>query len=377
MNILSLFANIGVAEALLDKEEFNVVVANEKDERRSKVYKHIYPEVNMVVGDIRDKEIKEEIIQASISKNVEVVLATPPCQGMSTAGKMEKSDDRNLLICDAIDIIQKINPKYILFENVPGMINTKINVDDEIITIKEAINMSLSEKYHVKYKVVDMNDYDVPQSRERVIFLLTRRDVQDIWDFPKKSKSKKTIYEAIGHLPILDPYIYDISEQEMLNIFPEFYQRKEEALSISKWHNPPRHVKRQVEVMLRTPTGKSAFENCSEFLPRKKDGTVVKGYKNTYKRQDWDKPAYTITMYNRTISSQNNVHPGRKVGVDSKGYKIYSDPRVLTVYEIMLCMGLPKEWNMPEYESDSFLRSVIGEGLPPIFIKKVFEQIGR
>lgn len=375
MNILSLFANIGVAEALLDKDKFNVVVANEMEEKRSKVYKHIYPEVDMIIGDVQDKEVKEKIIQTSIRKNVDIILATPPCQGMSTAGKMDEKDDRNLLIFDAIDIIRKVNPKYILIENVARMLKTKINIQSETITIKDAINKFLGENYHLECNVVNMNDFDVPQSRERAILLLTRKDLKNIWFLPEKSKTKKTIYDAIGHLPILDPYIYDVDEKEMLNIFPEFYDREKKALAISKWHIPPRHVKRQVDVMLRTPTGKSAFENSEKFLPRKKDGKVVKGYKNTYMRQDWNKSAYTITMYNRTISSQNNVHPGIKVGVDSDGYVLYSDPRVLTIHEIMLCMGLPEKWNLPEDESDSFLRSVIGEGLPPMFVKKTFEQL--
>lgn len=220
-----------------------------------------------------------------------------------------------------------------------------------------------------------MYDFGIPQSRERVIFLITRKDVETKWEFPSYSTKKQSLYDAIGHLPILDPFIYDISKDEMLKVFPEFYKRKEEALSISKWHNPPRHVKRQVEVMMRTPTGKSAFDNPTEFLPRKKDGTVVRGYKNTYKRQEWDKPAFTITMYNRTISSQNNVHPGREIGCDSDGFILYSDPRVLTIYEIMLCMGLPSDWNIPEIASESFIRSVIGEGLPPSFIKLALKQI--
>lgn len=377
MNILSLFANIGVAEALLDKNKFNIAVANEMDDRRAKIYKNIYPETEVIIGDIRNKEVKESIIHRSKDEEIDIILATPPCQGMSTAGKMNKKDDRNLLICDTVEIINELNPKYILIENVPGMINTIININEKIITIGDYIEESLSENYVIKSKVVDMNDYGTPQSRERVIFILTRKDIKNIWEFPKKTNYKTTIYDAIGHLPILDPYIYDVDEQERLKIFPNFYEREKEALSISKWHKPPRHVKRQVEVMLRTPTGKSAFENDSKFLPRKKDGTVVKGYKNTYKRQDWDKPAFTITMYNRTISSQNNVHPGRKFNTDAEGYDLYSDPRVLTIYEIMLCMGLPKNWNMPESESDSFLRSVIGEGLPPIFIKKAFDQIKK
>lgn len=375
MNILSLFANIGVAEARINKEKFNIVVANEIDKQRAEIYRHLYPETEMVEGDIREKAVKTAIIKQSLAKNVDIIFATPPCQGMSTAGKMNKHDERNLLICDTIEIIHEIKPKYILIENVPGMLQTIIEVASKDFTIDEYIHGSLLEDYEIDRRIINMHDYNVPQSRERAIYLLTRRDVSKKWGFPDECDQRKTLYDAIGHLPILDPFIYDVSEEERVALLPNYAKRQEAALAISKWHKAPRHVKRQVHVMLRTPTGKSAFENPEQFLPRKKDGNVVRGYKNTYKRQEWDKPAFTITMYNRTISSQNNVHPGRKIGVDAEGFALYSDPRVLTIYEIMLCMGLPEDWDIPEHVSDGFIRSIIGEGLPPEFVKLVLNQI--
>ena len=126
--------------------------------------------------------------------------------------------------------------------------------------------------------------------------------------------------------------------------------------------------------MQHTPTGKSAFEN-KLYYPKKVNGERVKGYLNTYKRQRWDMPAYTVTMDNRKISSQNNVHPGRLLGLDNEGLNIYSDARTLTLYEIMKVMSLPDDWNVPTDTSEAFLRRIIGEGIPPLFVKKVFKQL--
>ena len=124
--------------------------------------------------------------------------------------------------------------------------------------------------------------------------------------------------------------------------------------------------------MMHTPTGETAFDN-KKYFPVKENGTPVKGYRNTYKRQNWDTPAYTVTMDNRKISSQNNVHPGRYLGVDENGDTIYSDARTLTLYELMLVMSLPSNWPVPEKTSEAFLRRIIGEGIPPLFVKKVFD----
>ena len=118
-NILSLFANIGVAEALLG-DIGKVVVANEIDPKRAALYQNIYSDSKMICGDITKKEIIEEIIEESKTAKVDIIMATPPCQGMSTAGQMKKEDPRNLLFLYAIRIIKEIKPSYFMFENVPG-----------------------------------------------------------------------------------------------------------------------------------------------------------------------------------------------------------------------------------------------------------------
>jgi DNA (cytosine-5)-methyltransferase 1 len=181
--------------------------------------------------------------------------------------------------------------------------------------------------------------------------------------------------DAIGNLPMLDPYVTDISEEELEKLFPHFHQRKENALNISKWHIPPHHVLRQVIAMQHTPSGCTAFDN-KKYYPTKLNGEKVKGYRNTYKRQNWDTPAYTVTMDNRKISSQNNVHPGRFEYTSSEGNSIYSDARALTLYELMLIMSIPEHWPIPDDASEAFIRRIIGEGIPPLFVRKVFESIG-
>lgn len=178
----------------------------------------------------------------------------------------------------------------------------------------------------------------------------------------------------IGDLPRLDPFITDVDEKELLEIVPHYYERAKQAERISKWHIPPHHIKRQVIAMQHTPTGHTAFDN-KVYYPVKADGKPVKGFRNTYKRQNWDTPAYTVTMDNRKISSQNNVHPGVKEYVDKNGDDIYSDARTLTLYELMKIMSIPDSWPVPDDTSEAFLRRIIGEGIPPLFVKKVFENL--
>ena len=78
-------------------------------------------------------------------------------------------------------------------------------------------------------------------------------------------------------------------------------------------------------------------------------------------------------MDNVKISSQNNVHPGRPY--ISNDVTLYSDPRVLTLYELMLIMTIPENWNLPKDVSRYFVRRLIGEGIPPKFIAVLFSLL--
>lgn len=373
---MSLFANVGIAETYLDRENIKVIIANELEPKRAEFYSYLYPNTKMIVGDITQKNIKEELISQAKKEEIDLIMATPPCQGMSTVGKKDKNDIRNNLVRHAIDIIKEVKPTYAFLENVPEQLITKIKYDNKEVLIPDYIKCELGDIYNFNSNfVINASDYGVPQMRERAILLLTKKEKNFIWEFPQKNKKIVTLKDVIGDLPSLDPELYDLSYEEQLKIFPDYEKKKKEGLKVSKWHYPPKHIYRQVYSLMHTPSGQTAFDNIDKFKPKKKDGSFTKGFKNTYKRQSWDKPGYTITMYNRTIGSQNNVHPGRLIGKDSEGYEIYSDARVLTIYELMLVTSLPKNWNIPEWASEHFVRQVIGEGIPPLLVQKIMHQL--
>jgi len=374
MKVLSLFANIGVAEAYLSELGVNVVLANELIPRRAELYSKIYPETQMMCGDITDPHTYEKIISEALRESVDVIMATPPCQGISRAGKQDEDDQRNLLILPVLACIQDVMPRYAVIENVPQFNETAIKVEGQPVLIVDHIRRILGDKYNISINIIDTKNYSVPQTRQRAIILLTRKDQSLQWILPEQDKHLVSVRDAIGNLPSLDPYVSDIPEEEFLELFPAFYEKKAEAQKTSRWHSPPTHIKRQVVTMIHTPTGKTAFDN-PKYIPIKADGTPVKGYKSTYRRLRWDDPASTVTMDNRKISSQNNVHPGRYVGVDSNGDVLYSDARALTLFELMRIMSLPDNWPLPHDTNEAFIRSVIGEGIPPLFIKKLFMQI--
>ena len=166
------------------------------------------------------------------------------------------------------------------------------------------------------------------------------------WGNPLSQK-QITVRDAIEHLP-------SIESGEKSKI---------------KWHFARKHSERHIQWMKNTPTGKSAIENKVHY-PIKENGERIRSYITTYRRIKWDEPAPTITMRNDAVSSQLNVHPGRKL---SNGF--YSDARVLTPKELMILSSLPNNWNIPEDTNELLIRKSIGECIPPLLIKKIVEQI--
>ena len=225
LNGISLFANVGIAEAYMKELDIDVKIANEIDEQRARFYQNVYKETHMVCGDITEERLRDKLVEEAIEKQVDFLIATPPCQGMSEAGLRLDYDPRNQLITYAIDIIKRINPKFVLLENVPKQLTTKIMYEDELILIPDFVKKELSSRYNINTNTLVMaKDHGVPQLRARNIFLLVRNDLPYVWEFPDKKK-EITLFEAIGHLPSLDPYLREGIEFT-LQKFPKFKEKQ-------------------------------------------------------------------------------------------------------------------------------------------------------
>lgn len=369
---LSLFANVGVAEAGIEgNTSVAIAVANEIDHKRCCFYQSVHPETYVIEGDITNDQILNDIIDKAKEHNVNFVLATPPCQGMSEAGNRLEFDERNELIYYAVDVIKRLRPQFAIIENVPTILKTKIRYKGIILTIPEYLHAELDDHYRFnKDTLIKAMDCGIPQMRERNVFLLVRKDQDVDWKFPKK-EAVVTLEDAIGDLPSLDPELREglaFTKEK----FPDFEKKRDAGLKISKWHRPPVHSWKQVEWMMHTPTGKSAIYN-EEYFPQKDDGTPVVAHHNHYRRMYWDKPARTMTMNNGVISSLACVHPGRPY--ECNGQILYSDPRVLSIYELLTVSSLPFNWTIPEWASESFIRKVIGEGIPSRMITVIIDEL--
>lgn len=349
MKAVSLFSGAGIGESRLSEIGVKVLAANELVEDRAALYSRFDPKSKMISGDIQDPQIFGELLKIAPAK-LDLLIATPPCQGVSVAGKnrvaeQQVEDERNHLLFPILNFINEINPKNILIENVPQYLKLHLPHQGKLRSVEEILNMEFGDEYEIESRIINCADLGVPQSRKRVFIKLFKKGKK--WEWPTEVKKRVILEDVISHLPSLE------SGED----------------SGIPWHFARNHSIDHIRWMKNTPTGKSAFDNEIHF-PQGKNGELIKAYNTTYRRMYWDKPAPAITMRNDAISSQMNVHPGRKIKDGT-----YSDARVLTPLELLLINTMDIDvWKTIESE-ENLVRKVLGEGVPPLALNKIIEPL--
>ena len=346
---ISLFSGAGIGELLLRDSNVEVVAANELLPKRAECYSHFYPNTDMYCGDITLEETQNYMLSVAKKNDAKMLIATPPCQGLSTLGKNKKQihyekDKRNFLILYALKIVDQYDFDYILIENVPTFLEMYFPYENDYLKLEDILKRKYADKYKIEARVLNAKDYGVCQSRPRAIVKMYKPDKK--WSWPQE-EPEITLREAIGDLPSLE---------------------SGESSDIP-WHFAKVHNERTVLALKHTPTGKSAIYN-DVYYPKKEDGSRIKGFHNTFKRMDWDQPCPARTTFSGSMSSHNNVHPGR---LQPDG--TYSDARVLTLLETFIVSSIPEDIDFPEGSTDTFIRTVIGESIPPKLMMKVIEKI--
>lgn len=379
LSYVSLFSSAGVGCYGFSLEGFDCVATNEIIERRLNVQRNndkCISESGYILGDINRKEVKDKILSEvekwlinNKSKDIDVLIATPPCQGMSVANHKKKDElERNSLVMQSIHLTKKINPRFFIFENVRAFLTTTCTDNDKKERpIKEAIERNLSGKYNILYKVINFKDFGVPSSRNRTLVLGVRKDLKDVTPYdilPEESK-EVVLKEAIGHLPSLKN-MGDISENDIYHNFRPY------DLRMLNW------IKDLKE-------GESAFQNKGKKKPHRiVNGKVVyNANKNgdKYRRCYFDKVGPCIHTRNDILASQSTIHP--------------KDNRVFSIRELMIMMSIPEsfKWsgiskeelnNIGYEEKRKFLknhemniRQSIGEAVPTLVFKQIASKIKK
>ena len=166
MTALSLFSGAGGDTLGLQQAGVNVVGYVELVDKFCETHDSNFTECTLIGNDIT--KIKDEKFEGYVGK-VDIVMATPPCQSFSTAGKKDPEDPRGQLFTDFARVVRIVNPKYIIGENVKGLLSRRTPKGKLFIDV---INDTFEKLgYQMSSKVLKTTDYGVPQKRERLIIL--------------------------------------------------------------------------------------------------------------------------------------------------------------------------------------------------------------
>jgi DNA (cytosine-5)-methyltransferase 1 len=331
LTYISLFSSAGVGCYGFKLNGFECIATNELLTKRLKIQAYNNKckyETGYIGGDISNSTVKKKLFselkfwqEKYKIKEPDVIIATPPCQGMSVANhKKNNEKSRNSLVIESIKVTQEILPKFFIYENVRAFLNTICTDTDGVDkSIREAIKYNLGGQYNIHSKIVNFKEYGSHSSRTRTLVIGIRKDIQDVSPFdifPKKQKAK-TLRQLIGDLPALEE-MGEISD-DIFHAFREYDQR------MLPW----------IENL---EEGQSAFDQTDELrIPHRIiDGKLIPNKSKNgdkYARWYWDKEGPCVHTRNDILSSQNTVHP--------------KDNRVFSIRELMRMMAIPEsfEWS--------------------------------
>ncbi len=191
MNIISLFSGAGGLDLGFHNAGFHTIVANEYDKKICPTFKINFPDTDLIEGDIR------KVTETKFPSHVTGIIGGPPCQSWSEAGTLRGIEDaRGQLFYEYIRILKAVQPLFFVAENVSGMLAARHS---------QAVNgfMSLFDKagYDVNLKMLNANDFNVPEDRDRIFYIGFRKDLE-IQDFkyPTPQNHKPTLRESIWDL---------------------------------------------------------------------------------------------------------------------------------------------------------------------------------
>lgn len=187
--VVSLFSGAGGLDKGFEQAGFDIIWANEYDSSIWETFEYNFPNTYL------DKRSIRNVPSVDISKCIGII-GGPPCQSWSEAGALRGiEDERGQLFYEFIRILRDKKPLFFLAENVEGMLAQRHS--EALANIKKLFRES---GYNLSFRLINANNYNVPQDRKRVIFVGYRNDLNMTFKFPEMQEYKPVLKDAIWDL---------------------------------------------------------------------------------------------------------------------------------------------------------------------------------
>ncbi len=322
----------------LQRAGFNILLSFDIDQlcidtinNNQKYFNHL-----TVKADIADMLNGELLKRCNLKRGELFLLAGgPPCQGFSVQRRGSDTDSRNELVLKYGRLIDELYPKFFVMENVSGIAGKRgKTILEQLIENVEQIG------YHVHVKLLDAQDFGVPQRRKRYIIIGERKDIGNHYEYPEPIGARHTVRDAIGNLPAPPQNGTD---------HPELSLHRRDHLS-----------ERNLQRIRAIKEGQGREDLPDELLAdcHKIDSSVI-GFRNVYGRMAWDDVAPTITARFDSFTRGKFGHP--------------TQDRSISLREGALLQTFPIDFEFVGNKVD--VARQIGNAVPPMMAELIGKSI--
>jgi len=339
-NIVDLFCGAGGLSCGFERAGYNVLLGIDNDEKALETFEANHNNAKSICGDITNIHFSD-IKQAIGDKKVDVIIGGPPCQGFSLSGPRNFNDPRNKLYLSYIRLVEEIQPRAFVIENVPGLVGL-FNGE-----IKNNIFKKFTELgYNIDCKIMCAADYGVPQSRRRVVFVGTKKG-EKTYEYPSSLDTTVTCEMALSDLAPLT--------NELGTEIQDYY---------SKPTNEYQKLMRQNSNEVHNHIAATHSEKVKHIISLVPDGGNYKDLPEEYRNSRnfhvaWtrfasDKPAPTIDTGHR-----HHFH--------------YKFNRVPTVRECARLQSFPDDFVFLGNKTQQFRQ--VGNAVPPLMAEQIAKNL--
>lgn len=353
LTAIDLFAGSGGLSTGLSKAGFDVRAAVEVDATAARTYRKNHPQTALIERDIR--EVSATKLKAMCGDEpIALVAGCAPCQGFCPlTAKNKREDVRNELVLQMASLIEQLKPAAVMMENVSGLENRGARIFDEFVTRLRALG------YQPDWRVIQMADYGVPQSRRRLVlfaglgFKIPFPNATHAKNPHPKSKLKKWLT------------LRDVIEKEPEPVTLSKALKKGGPRKY-KWH-VVRDLQPQVAARLNAAIPGKTWRVLDEAIRPECHRSGYDGFTNTYGRMSWDQTPVTMTGGCTTACKGRFGHPDKS-------------RTTISVREAALIQTFPRDYKFETDHMDKVC-AMIGNAVPPKFAfiagKRIREEMEK
>lgn len=343
--VLDIFSGAGgISVGLESTNNFKTYIALDFNQNAIDTFNKNHKDTHCIVGDITNENVKNEIVELSKKYRINMIVGGPPCQGFSNKGKkLGLNDSRNFLFLEYLDLVKRIEPEIFILENVKNLVSAENGYFiSEIKKVFEELG------YYISYKIVNTQDFGIPQIRERTIVIGSKKFIYNFKFLYKHIENPVTVKDAISDLAYLNSGEGQFTSYYLFE--PKSKYQEELRKNSDKLYNhmATNHSKIALDKLKLIPA-----EKGKEYLPDNLKGNQK--FKTTWSRLEWDKPSPTIDTRFDTPSNGKNSHPVLH--------------RAITPREAARLQSFPDDYIFVGKKTE--ICKQIGNAVPPLLAKKI------